>query len=489
MSRPVFASSLVALLLLSGASAARTLEHPPLGAGAFAAYESQDTSHVAAPAHRDTLRTHESFVAKHRFLRTTLEVVFINRVQNLMNRYVVRSGPETDQFVITWDSIKENIKNGFEWDDNKFITNHFAHPYNGALYFGAARANDYDFFHSFLFAAAGSWGWEFAGENNHPAVNDWINTSYGGATFGESLYRLSTLVLDNRATGGKRILLELGAGVLSPGRFLNRMVTGEGYRVHQNPPGHEPDHLVGVFETGARMIGDDHVWEDTEASAFISFATEYGDPFSETLEKPFDTFDFGIQFNFDSPDSIDVVGYIDVEGWLFGANEYDADHVGDFVAGFSHFNFYSNEVYRYGSQEIGAGYLNRYRMGERYRGSARVDLNAILLGASKADHFNVSGRDYDYGPGMALELKWALERDEHEILSLEQDVSWIHAIDGNIADHFIFMTDARFQIPIHDHIKLGVEYLFYAAFREYKDYPDVDVSAPELRLSAAFDID
>ncbi len=45
-----------------------------------------------------------------------------------------------------------------------------------------------------------------------------------------------------------------------------------------------------------------------------------------------------------------------------------------------------------------------------------------------------------------------------------------------------------FQWP-KDRARNGVEYLFYAAFREYKDYPDVDVSAPELRLSAAFDID
>jgi hypothetical protein len=101
---------------------------------------------------------------------------------------------------------------------------------------------------------------------------------------------------------------------------------------------------------------------------------------------------------------------------------------------------------------------------------------------------NVSGRDYDYGPGLGMVLKWHLERNETVILSVEQDASWIHSIDGNKANHYIFMTDARFQIPVHHNFKIGLEYLFYAAFREYKDYENVDVSAPEFRISANFNI-
>jgi hypothetical protein len=33
-----------------------------------------------------------------------------------------------------------------------------------------------------------------------PAPNDWFNTSLGGITLGEMLYRTSSLTLDNRAT-------------------------------------------------------------------------------------------------------------------------------------------------------------------------------------------------------------------------------------------------------------------------------------------------
>jgi hypothetical protein len=67
-------------------------------------------------------------------------------------------------------------------------------------------------------------------------------------------------------------------------------------------------------------------------------------------------------------------------------------------------------------------------------------------------------------------------------------VNWIHSIDGNAANHYLFMTDARFQLPLHRNFKIGVEYLFYAAFRNYDDYPNVDVSSPEFRLSANLDL-
>lgn len=497
MSRPLSTAVLVALCVVSGTASAKPLEHPPLGqashveiadavAAVMAGYQAPGDSAVAPS---DTLRSHASYVANHRFLRTFLEITGINAVQWFFNRYIVRSGEEAEQFELGWNTVEENMKNGFEWDDNKFFVNHFMHPFNGNMYYGAARDNDYSYYQSLLFCALGSWQWEHYGENNHPAINDWINTTYGGATYGEGLYRLSSMVLDNQARGWERVGLEVAAGILSPGRFVNRVVTGEAWQVHKGPEDHRPEYLRGVAKAGARFIGNHHVFDDTEASAFASFAMEYGDPFTEPLEKPFDYFEFGIQFNFDSPDSIDKVGWIDVEGWLFGKNQYDADATGAFWAGFAHFSYYSNEVFQYGAQEFGVGYLNSHKMSEQYNGFARLNFNAILLGAAADDYVNITGRDYDYGPGLAAEAKWILERNQDPILMLEQDVSWIHTIDGDVGNHFIFLTDVRVEVPLHDLWKLGLEYIFYASRNDYDGLPDVNVSAPEFRASLAFDID
>lgn len=36
---------------------------------------------------------------------------------------------------------RENFQTGFQWDDNEFEVNQFAHPYQGGMYFTAARVN------------------------------------------------------------------------------------------------------------------------------------------------------------------------------------------------------------------------------------------------------------------------------------------------------------------------------------------------------------
>src|SRR5258706_11268309 len=77
----------------------------------------------------------------------------------------------------TW---KENLRAGWEWDNDHFGTNFIAHPYSGNTYFNIARSNGYTFWQSFPFALEGSVMWEYFGENTHPSKNDLINTSVSG---------------------------------------------------------------------------------------------------------------------------------------------------------------------------------------------------------------------------------------------------------------------------------------------------------------------
>ena len=102
---------------------------------------------------------------------------------------------------IGFNSWSHNLKTGFEWDKDRFGMNYFFHPYSGAGYFNAARANGYTFYESIPFAFGGSLMWEYFGENTLPSVNDLINTTVTGAFLGEITYRLSSDFLDDRTTG------------------------------------------------------------------------------------------------------------------------------------------------------------------------------------------------------------------------------------------------------------------------------------------------
>ncbi|MDE6488718.1 MAG: DUF3943 domain-containing protein, partial [Paramuribaculum sp.] len=131
---------------------------------------------------------------------------------------------------ISWNTIKENFRHGFEWDDDHLHTNMFDHPYNGSIFFNAGRCNGFNFWQSELFAIGGSAMWEMFMEREYPSTNDIIATPIGGAALGEVLYRTSALILDDRSTGGERFGREFAAFLVDPMKGINRIVTGDAWK-------------------------------------------------------------------------------------------------------------------------------------------------------------------------------------------------------------------------------------------------------------------
>ena len=84
-----------------------------------------------------------------------------------------------------------------------------------------------NFWQSAPFAASGSLMWEFFMENEPPSINDMLATTFGGIELGEITYRLSDLFIDNRSSGAERVGREVLAGVLSPVRAFNRIISGK----------------------------------------------------------------------------------------------------------------------------------------------------------------------------------------------------------------------------------------------------------------------
>ena len=82
-------------------------------------------------------------------------------------------------------SFWANLKEGFTYDDNEFKTNQLIHPFNGATYFNAARANGIGFWGSSAMSIAGAFVWECCGETHPMSFNDMISTGIGGIARGE----------------------------------------------------------------------------------------------------------------------------------------------------------------------------------------------------------------------------------------------------------------------------------------------------------------
>ncbi len=93
-----------------------------------------------------------SMHSKMHFWRAAGETVGFNLGLWAFDRYVQKG-----HFAyISWNTIKDNFRHGFEWDNDHLGTNMFAHPYNGSLFFNAGRSNGFNFWQSGLFAAAGT---------------------------------------------------------------------------------------------------------------------------------------------------------------------------------------------------------------------------------------------------------------------------------------------------------------------------------------------
>src|SRR5437016_5682372 len=123
-------------------------------------------------------------------------------------------------YAVTAGTINRNLRHSWVVDDDPYKINQLGHPYQGSMYHGFARSAGLNFWESMGYTFAGSALWEIAGETTLPSRNDQVATGMCGAFLGESLFRLSNLVLEHDALPAW--LRELGAAAISPPVGFNR---------------------------------------------------------------------------------------------------------------------------------------------------------------------------------------------------------------------------------------------------------------------------
>jgi len=92
-----------------------------------------------------------------------------------------------------WRNMKRSLSNPPVWDDDDWQLNYIGHPVAGSYYYNSLRSQNASIFHSFLFATAQSFIWEFFIEATaeKPSIQDLIVTPIAGAILGESTHRLT----------------------------------------------------------------------------------------------------------------------------------------------------------------------------------------------------------------------------------------------------------------------------------------------------------
>ena len=250
--------------------------------------------------------------------------------------------------------------------------------------------------------------------------------------------------------------------------------------MHANPPNRFPGYFGSSLKFGMRTLGEENLWTAKSSKVFFSFDLVYDDPFEVTGGRPFDHYTFGMQINFaNRPHGI---GRMESKGLIYAGDVNRTETSHHILGSFLHFDYVDNEAYTYGGQSVSASYLSSFRASERFGAATHLHLQCIILGAAKSDYFSLSGREYDYGPGVGYKFGAQFWLDDWEFLSLWHEGHYIHSINGNKADHHVNLSRIKLDYPLRWYFGIGAEYVLYLADRNYQDYADVYVRNPELRL-------
>lgn len=360
------------------------------------------------------------------FWRAGAEVVGFNIGLWAFDRYVL----DGHYARISWSTIKENFRHGFEWDNDHLHTNMFDHPYNGSIFFNAGRSNGYNFWQSELFAIGGSAMWEMFMECEYPSTNDIIATPIGGAALGEVLYRTSDLILDDRATGGERFGREFASFVVNPMRGINRVVTGQAWK-RRATSGREfgiPPISV-ELSLGARYL---RLWDNDEGASFGASAEiniEYGDRFAPATKAPYDYFSFLMEVQ--AVGRQPLLGRAEIVGRLLSKEIFDKKNLKMNVGLYQHFDFFDSDTirqerstlalafpcsvpYKLGTPaSLGCGFMAHYAPTSSMTLDAVLHLNGVALAGVLTEYYRKYHRNYSFGSGFSIKagVNWALAND------------------------------------------------------------------------------
>ena len=362
---------------------------------------------------------------KKRYWQAAAEATGINVGVQLFDRYALNS----DFAQTTLRTLKRNFTDGMVWDNDFFITNLFAHPYHGNLYYNAARSNGLTFWESAPYALGGSLMWEFLGETEPPAINDVIATSMGGIAIGEMAHRLSLTVLDDRDHGFKRFLREAAATIVNPIQGLHRIFSGDAWRVRRDHYRYHDYNQLPVdvsFSLGWRYLADDGAMFRGIHAPYLNMTLTYGTSVDgERHTTPYDFFD--VEANAAFGGGQPFVNTLNIVGRLWSmpilnktVENTDGQEMEAEFGIYQHFNYYDAKPIEDGSEltpyriSEAAGFGPGFIMSLPHSGGLskleqRVFLSGILLGGTKSDYFNVIERDYNMGSGFSVKSKTQLD--------------------------------------------------------------------------------
>ena len=424
----------------------------------------------------------DTFRIKKKFWRASGELLLVEVVPWAYNYYV----RDADFAKISWESIKHNIQfSNWEWDDNSFKTNQFAHPYHGNLYFNSFRTNGYSFWQSAPAALMGSYLWEVAGETHPASPNDWINTTLGGISLGEMTFRLSNHIINNKQRGFTRQMQEVFGFLLNPVGGLNRILDGRWGRVHYTEGDEVRTPITGLIDVGARRFSSEiqDVFARGDNEAYLRLRLRYGNA-EGRIRVPFSSFYVNVEAGASDSAYLNNVAVSGIlQQWIMKETE-EKRHLSSITMDY---NYFLNNSFEYGGQSFNYRIVSDWNRKSRTQWRTNIGAGLIVLAAVPDDYlYYGEGRNYDYGPGLGYNAG-VMANFGHKFFAIfDYRGGWFRTVNGNKASFYLNVAAAELRYFLNKRFSLNTELGTVSLNGNYRDYPDVKKHYPYGKLSVGY---
>jgi len=414
------------------------------------------------------------------------EVFSFNIFITTFNRIITRS-PFAD---ISLETMGHNITHPWVWDQDEFEINQIGHPYQGSIYFAAGRANGFNFWQSFAFAAFGSLMWEYTMENEPPSFNDFIHTPIGGSFLGEMFHRIYLSLNDK---------YPYLSWIASPQAAFNRLLTGE----------KAPREEGAVEEFSLRLSADhidsafgfsDNAYQDkgyrNVVSGGIGFDILYGNPYVRDVKKPFERFTLSTDASFDG-NYYDIKIFADgfLRSWVFEANDAFATTLALDLS----YDFIMATDLNYQNNSFGFSVRQRYALPHKWTIEWKSGMGATYLGASdyyfnlkankrKSKYDGSEQRLYDLGIGGNAKAEFKAANPWAGTFFLDGAFSAFYTIPGSVPPegssgyNLIWYGNAAYEHCVYKNYYAGLSFFLYQKFGFYTKGSDVFQTTSDWKL-------
>jgi hypothetical protein len=402
----------------------------------------------------------DSIPLRKSYLIPALEIVAFDGLLNLFDRAVLGSDYKTHA-----GTIKRNLRRSWVVEDDPYEINQFGHPYQGSIYHGFARASGLNYWEALLYTFIGSALWEIAGERTPPSRNDQIASGIAGTFFGESLFRIGSLLLEN-AHGEPGTLRQTAVAVAAPWLSFNRGVFGRRFdRVFSS----NGAAYYRRFQLGAATAIQSERGTSTGIrpnEALVEASIEYGLPGAPGYEyrRPFDY--FALQATGSSAAGFEsILSRGLIAGRPYGAGEYQG--VWGLYGGY---DYVAPQVFRISTTSLSLGTTGQWSPGR----DVALQLTA-LAGTGYAAVGTLRGAeegDYHYGlaPQAIVTTRLILgDRASLDLSGREYYVSDVAAATSTAGHDNIARVEASLTVRLHEQRALSLRYLWSRRDARYPD--------------------